>query len=116
MPSKCHCSSVQCGTVFGSLCRVRGGARNVGIRMARGEYVGLVDSDDWVDSRMYEDLYEQAKREDLDVVRCGYRLVDEAGTFAHPVLPDVQKWEAKVRFGIGPVWRRLVLYNGNMLH
>lgn len=93
-----------------------GGARNVGIRMAQGEYIGLVDSDDWVDSRIYEDLYEQAKREDLDVVRCGYRLVDEAGNFRTPVLPDVQKWEEKIRLGIGPVWRRLVLYNGNMLH
>lgn len=52
--------------------RRQGGARNAGIRMAKGEYIGFVDSDDWVDKSMYERLYEVAKAEGADVVTSDY--------------------------------------------
>lgn len=45
-------------------------ARNTGIKEATGEYIGFVDSDDWVEPTMYEKLYNKAKAEDLDVVAC----------------------------------------------
>ena len=38
-----------------------GGARNLALDMAQGEYVGFVDADDMVDSHMYEKLYTAAK-------------------------------------------------------
>lgn len=49
-----------------------GGARNLGIKMARGEYIGFADSDDMVDVTMYEKLYAKAKEGNYDVVDCGY--------------------------------------------
>lgn len=49
-----------------------GGARNLGIEMAKGEYIGFVDSDDLVDVTMYEKLYMKAKEGDYDLVDCGY--------------------------------------------
>lgn len=49
-----------------------GGARNVGLQYASGEYVGFVDSDDMVDVTMYEKLYAEAKRGDFDIVDCGF--------------------------------------------
>lgn len=48
----------------------QGGARNVGLQYATGEYIGFVDSDDWIEPDMYELLYSIAKQKDFDQV-CG---------------------------------------------
>ena len=45
-------------------------ARNYGIKKAKGEYIGFVDSDDYVDTKMYEKLYNKAKNDKLDIVLC----------------------------------------------
>ena len=47
-------------------------ARNTGIQMARGEYIGFVDPDDWVDKRMYEEMFDTAKKDNADIVMCSY--------------------------------------------
>lgn len=47
-----------------------GDARNYGIDKARGEYIGFVDSDDWVDKKMFEAMYNMAKQENDDIVIC----------------------------------------------
>ncbi len=48
-------------------------ARNTGIRAANGEYIGFVDADDWIDSNMYSEMYNLAKKNNqADVVMCGY--------------------------------------------
>lgn len=50
-----------------------GSAMNVGLAHATGEYVAIVEPDDYIESTMYEDLYKIAKAYDSDIVKsCFY--------------------------------------------
>ena len=42
-------------------------ARNTGMEIAVGEYIGFVDADDWIDSNFYENLYNSAKKYNTDI-------------------------------------------------
>ena len=48
-----------------------GDARNFGLEYAAGEFIGFVDSDDWVDTKMYETMYKEAIN-GYDIVLCDY--------------------------------------------
>lgn len=50
-------------------------ARNTGLSCAIGEYVIYLDSDDWVDQKLYEKMYFQAKKENADIVCCNFKFV-----------------------------------------
>ena len=54
-------------------------ARNYGISKANGEYIGFVDSDDYVDKNMYKDLYETAKKEKSDIALCNVFYTYDSG-------------------------------------
>ncbi|MBO7656406.1 MAG: glycosyltransferase [Alphaproteobacteria bacterium] len=49
-----------------------GVAVNHGIELARGEYVGIIESDDWIEPTMYEKLYNNAVKNNSDVVKCSF--------------------------------------------
>ena len=51
--------------------------RNLGLEIARGEYIGFVDSDDWIELDMYEKMYHSAKRVNSDITMCGASLFDD---------------------------------------
>jgi len=52
-----------------------GSARNYGLQYAKGQYIGFVDSDDWVDNKMYQSLYQKAIEEKCDVVLCDFTSI-----------------------------------------
>ena len=59
--------------------RRQGGAKNLGLAKARGEWIGFVDSDDWVARDMYSRLLAKAEETGADVVGCDYLLTDAIG-------------------------------------
>lgn len=61
-------------------------ARQDGIERAQGEYIGFVDSDDWLELNMYEEMYEAAKSNDSDIVFCNC-VQNEDG---HRFTPEVR--------------------------
>lgn len=54
-------------------------ARNCGIDYATGDYIGFVDSDDYIDRKMYKSLLMAALENDADIVECGYARVNSRG-------------------------------------
>lgn len=46
-------------------------ARKAGLSMAKGEYIGFVDGDDWVEPDFFEVLYQKMKEVNTDFVQCG---------------------------------------------
>lgn len=52
-------------------------ARNIGIKMAKGEYIGFVDADDYIDKDMYEKLIYLADRNKVDIVICGVEYIKQ---------------------------------------
>lgn len=57
-----------------------GHTMNIGMDMAVGEYIGIVESDDYVESNMYEVLYDLAVQNDIDIVKGDfYRFIEIDG-------------------------------------
>ncbi len=57
--------------------RHQGGAKNEGIKASAGEWIGFVDSDDWISPDYYEKLIGRGEETSADIVGCCYSLVYE---------------------------------------
>lgn len=53
----------------------QGGAKNEGLNAAKGQWVGFVDSDDWITPDFYDKLLNKARETGADMVGCDYNLV-----------------------------------------
>ncbi|MBO5712949.1 MAG: glycosyltransferase family 2 protein [Clostridia bacterium] len=50
-------------------------ARNLGLELAKGEYFGFIDSDDYIEPNMYESLYAEIEKSGADMAVCGFKQV-----------------------------------------
>lgn len=69
-----------------------GPARNAGLNVIHGKYVGFVDSDDWVSSEMYECMHRAIVENNCDIATCGRLVVADEGILSQVYCTDkVQK-------------------------
>lgn len=69
-----------------------GAARNAGLDAAQGEFLSFLDSDDFFEPEMLEEMYNKAKDEESDMVVCGYYTYDqmcERNTFQRKLNPQM---------------------------
>lgn len=108
-----------CESLAAQDCRIRichkknGGAssaRNMGIGLAVGKYLGFVDSDDYIEPDMYELMMNAIQERQVSVVQISRDEVDEAGRR----LPDVCVPPEDVRFcGAQDFLKELLLHRGD---
>lgn len=55
----------------------QGGAKNEGLKRAKGDWIGFIDSDDWITHDFYQKLIGKGEESGADVVGCDYNLVQE---------------------------------------
>lgn len=72
----------------------QGGAKNIGLRQAKGEWIGFIDSDDWIAPDMYERLIGEAKRQGADLAGCDYSLTGEHSMRVGQVVKNNQESQA----------------------
>ncbi|WP_019467077.1 glycosyltransferase [Dyella japonica] len=77
-------------------------ARSAGLAAARGEYVGFVDGDDWVDLNMYRHLHDIAINHGAEIAQCGFQL--------HYSTGEVESGN-DIYAGSGPYGRQGVISN-----
>jgi glycosyltransferase involved in cell wall biosynthesis len=100
-----------------------GYTRNLGIKKSSGEYIGFVDSDDFVNKEMYLDYYNYAKENDLDIVVANYNRCEPSGIkemnlnhFEIGNIRDNKKILVDIDYGpCNKIFKRKMILNHNIL-
>ena len=66
-------------------------ARNAGLKIASGDYIGFVDSDDYVHPEMFYKLYDRIEKDKSDICICSHFTVDSAGNIIEHHFHNVPK-------------------------
>ena len=67
--------------------RLNGGpsaARNAGLAIAKGKYIGYVDGDDWIEPEMYRKMYDACEQNGAQMAICSYRQWGEGAEKMNP--------------------------------
>ena len=91
----------------------QGGAKNIGLKVAKGDWIGFIDSDDWITPDMYRKLIERAEETGADLVGCDYCLTNEHSMNVGRIIPNNKKEQS----GILDVQKRrsLILDGGSLV-
>ena len=65
-----------------------GDSMNQGLKKATGEYIGIVESDDFIEPNAFEELYKLATKTSADIVKANYFYHSEAGDEIHEVVKN----------------------------
>lgn len=91
-------------------------ARNRAIKIAKGEYLGFVDSDDWIDINMYERLYYKCIEDELDLAVIGIREVDERNKCLNEYIPNNISLSEIIRraYPCNKLFKKELFYKNNL--
>ncbi len=98
---------------------VNGGAaiaRNKGLDVATGDYLGFIDPDDTIDLNYYEELYKKAKETNTDIVKCQLYDLYSDGT---KIKSSMNKWIKKNKYSFTYEWttaiyRASIVFDNNI--
>lgn len=82
-------------------------ARNAGIKIASGEYISFVDSDDYVSDDYVETLLKVAKNKNVDMIKCNYYIFNDNGVIDSSRMTSfstTDKYDERVLKIPGFVW------------
>lgn len=87
-------------------------ARNLGLDEANGDWIGFVDSDDWIEPDMYEVLLRKAEETGADVVECGCYTDYATTSDEHPAIQrmvsNIEAVEALIKNEVRTqVWNKI---------
>lgn len=87
-------------------------ARQMGISIAKGEYVIHCDPDDWIEADMYKEMYQKAKTDNADIVFCDfYEVTKDSEIFTKGIgSTDIQEIICEVLTGKynGALWNKMI--------
>lgn len=102
----------------------QGGAKNLGLEKATGEWIGFIDSDDWVVPDFYEKLISRGEEAGADMVGCDYHLTCEHSMEIGQVVHNNKQSQAgiltKEKYGslildsgslVVKIYRRHIIYD-----
>ena len=102
-------------------------ARNEGLKVACGDYIGFCDPDDWVEPEMYEEMISAIEEMEADIAICGYNYYDQSGSIdtkreykvklndlvsRHETFKRMSDMPPTIRLGVvNKLFRRSILMN-----
>ncbi len=99
--------------VFSETNKRQGGAKNIGLSQAKGDWIGFIDSDDWIAPDMYEKLLKRAQETGADMVGCDYQLTYEHSMATGQAVPNGNAGQCGV---LTPEkYRSLILDGGSLV-